>query len=165
MKIRLLWDHGLIFLMGMMENRVVVKMIFFKMGTWIIFNQYVQGNVKYLLYKLTHLPLVPHICVRWNGPAFVQIMACRLDSAKPLSEPMPTYCQLEPKEHISIKFYLKFKYFHSRKCIWTFHLRNGSHFSRGRWVNNTVRFLPNTHNGHPHNYPTKAWPSLNRGRK
>ena len=43
-------------------------------------------------------------------------MACRLISTKPLSEPILPYCQLEPKEHISMKFYLKFKSFHSRKC-------------------------------------------------
>ena len=46
-------------------------------------------------------------------------MACRLDGTKPFSEPMPTYCQLDPKEHISMEFYLKFKYFHSRKCVRT----------------------------------------------
>ena len=38
-------------------------------------------------------------------------MACRLDGAKPLSEQMLTYYQLGPKKHISINFYLKFKYF------------------------------------------------------
>ena len=56
---------------------------------------------------------------RWTGSALVQIMACRLD------------CQLDPKEYISMKFYLKFKYLHSRKCIWTCHLWNGSHFVQG----------------------------------
>ena len=35
-------------------------------------------------------------------------MACRLDGAKPLSEPMLPYCQLDPKEHISVKSYSKF---------------------------------------------------------
>ena len=68
---------------------------------------------------------------QWTGPALLQIMACGLDGAQPLSEPMLTYCQLDPKQHISMKFYLKFKYFHSRKCIWTCHLRNGSHFVQG----------------------------------
>ena len=37
---------------------------------------------------------------------------------KPLSEPVMVYCQLDPREHISMKLYLKFKSFHSRKCIW-----------------------------------------------
>ena len=30
-------------------------------------------------------------------------MACRLIGAKPLSEPMLDYCQLDPCEHISVK--------------------------------------------------------------
>ena len=78
----------------------------------------------------------------WNGSALVQIMACRLDGTKPLSEPMVTYCQLEPKEHISMKFYLKFIYFHSRKCIWTCCLQNGSHFVQGGWVNSLTLLVP-----------------------
>ena len=35
-----------------------------------------------------------------NIPKLVQIMACRLFSAKPLSEPMLRYSQLDPTEHI-----------------------------------------------------------------
>ena len=38
-------------------------------------------------------------------PSMVQIMARRLISAKPLSEPMQLYFQLDPHEHISVKFY------------------------------------------------------------
>ena len=53
-----------------------------------------------------------------NIPTLVQIMACRLFGTKPLSEPMLTYCQLGPEEHISVKFHLKFKSFHSRKTTW-----------------------------------------------
>ena len=45
-------------------------------------------------------------------------MACRLVGDNLLSEPMMVCCQLDPEEHISMKFYLKFKSFHSRKCIW-----------------------------------------------
>ena len=33
---------------------------------------------------------------QWIGPALVQIMACRLFGAKPLSKPMLDYCQLDP---------------------------------------------------------------------
>ena len=54
-------------------------------------------------------------------------MACRLFSAKPLSAPMMTYCQLDHDEHISMKYYLKLKSFHSRKCIWKCRLGNGGH--------------------------------------
>ena len=55
-------------------------------------------------------------------PTLLQIMACHLFGAKPLSEPMLPYCQLDPKEHISVKLYLKFKSFHSRKCTWKYRL-------------------------------------------
>ena len=46
-----------------------------------------------------------------NIPTLVQIMACRMFGTKPLCEPMLPYCQLDPKEHISMKFYSKFKIF------------------------------------------------------
>ena len=61
---------------------------------------------------------------QYNIPTLVQLMACRLDGVKPLSEPMLSYCQLDPKEHISVKFYsnLKFKSFHPMKCSWKCHL-------------------------------------------
>ena len=42
-------------------------------------------------------------------------MACRLFGAKPSSEPMLPYCQLDPKECISLKFNLKFKSFHEKE--------------------------------------------------
>ena len=64
-------------------------------------------------------------------------MACHQDNAKPLSEPMLTYCQFDLKEHISMKFYLKFKYFHSGKCVWKCRLRNGGHFVQGE-INNMI---------------------------
>ena len=55
-------------------------------------------------------------------------MARCLFGAKPLSEPLITYCQSEPKEHISMKYYFKFKIFHSRKCTRKFRLWNDVHF-------------------------------------
>ena len=39
----------------------------------------------------------------------VQIMACRLFGAKPLPEPMLTFCQLDPYEQASMKFESKHK--------------------------------------------------------
>ena len=41
--------------------------------------------------------------------SLVQIMGCRLFGDNPLSKPMIVYYQLDHKEQISIKFYLKFK--------------------------------------------------------
>ena len=39
-------------------------------------------------------------------------MACHLFGAKPLSKPMITYRKLDPKEHNSMKYLLKFKEMH-----------------------------------------------------
>ena len=41
---------------------------------------------------------------------------------------MLPYCHLDSREHISVKFHLEFKSFHSRKCTWKCRLRNGGHF-------------------------------------
>ena len=40
---------------------------------------------------------------QWTGSALVQIMACCLIGAKPLSKPMLGYCQLDPYEQTSVK--------------------------------------------------------------
>ena len=61
-------------------------------------------------------------------PPLVQIMACRLDGAKPLSEPMLEYCWLDPWEQTSVKYQSKFELFHPRKCAGKCHLENGGHF-------------------------------------
>ena len=65
---------------------------------------------------------------QYNIPPLVKIMACLLFSTKPLSEPMLSYCQLDPEEHISVIFYLKFECFHSWKCMWKCRLLNCGHF-------------------------------------
>ena len=46
---------------------------------------------------------------------------------RPLSEQMLQYCQLDPKEYISVKFRLKFESFHSRKCVRKCRLWNGGY--------------------------------------
>ena len=57
------------------------------------------GHVQWLL--STHLPIMSHIMRQWTGSTLVQVLACRLFGAKPLSEPMLTYCQLGPWEQTS----------------------------------------------------------------
>ena len=101
------------------------NLTFHKKGTWICSSQHTN------ILSLNSSPPSATYMRLWNGSSLVQIMDCRLDGTKPLSEPMLTYCQLEPREHISMKLYLKFKYFHSRKCIWTCRLRDGGHFVEG----------------------------------
>ena len=68
---------------------------------------------------------------QWTGSALVQIMACRLIGAKPLSEPMLTYCQLDLWEQTSVKFKSKYKTFHSWNFKWKCRLRSGDHFVQG----------------------------------
>ena len=62
---------------------------------------------------LTHWGRVKHICIITT---LLQIMACRLFGAKPLSEAMMPYCQLDTKVH-----------FHSRKYTWKCCLQKGGH--------------------------------------
>ena len=72
---------------------------------------------------------------QWIGSALVQIMACRLFGAKPLSKPMLGNCQLNPYGHTSVKFQSKYIFFSFTKM----HLKISSAklaaiLSRGRWV-------------------------------
>ena len=50
-------------------------------------------------------------------------MGCCLFGDNPLSELMMVYWLLDPKEHISVKFLLKFRCFHSWKCTGTCRLQ------------------------------------------
>ena len=87
---------------------------------------------------------VSKFCHHW-----VQIITCRLFSAKPLHESMLTYCQLDPEEYISMKLYLKFESFHWQKCV-SKCLQNGSHFVwavGSRWANPDEFFSPSHQHG------------------
>ena len=55
----------------------------------------------------THLPLVPYICVNEQWSALVQVMVCRLIDAKPLPDPVVTYCQLNKVQWNLIKIQKK----------------------------------------------------------
>ena len=58
-------------------------------------------------------------------------MARRPFGTKPLSKPMLGYCQLDPMDQTSVKFWSKYKSFHFGKSTWKHRLRNGSHFDQG----------------------------------
>ena len=60
----------------------------------------------------------------------VQIMACCLFGAEPLSEPVLEYFQLDPWEQAVVNCKSNFKRFHLRKCIWKCRLRKWRPFSR-----------------------------------
>ena len=75
---------------------------------------------------------------QWIGPTLIQILACRLFGAKPLSKPMLGCCQLDPKEQkeqTSVKFHSKYKLFIQENACEYIVCEMAAIFSRGRWVN------------------------------
>ena len=55
-------------------------------------------------------------------------MVCRLFGAKPLSEPILTYCQLDLKEYLSGEILFKIQTFSVMEMRLKYRLRNGGHF-------------------------------------
>ena len=60
-------------------------------------------QVKFIVHVNSSPPSAAYMH-QWIGSALVQIMACRLFGAKPLSNPMLGYCQLDRQDQISVKF-------------------------------------------------------------
>ena len=58
----------------------------------------------------------------------VEVRACLLFGAKALPIPMLPYCQLDPKEWISVDILIKIWIFLPWKCIWKSHLPHDIHF-------------------------------------
>ena len=71
-----------------------------------------------LLLKINSLRQNDPYIHQYTMPSYTQVMVCRLFCTRPLCEPMPVNCQIDPREHISIRFYLKITGFHWRKCLW-----------------------------------------------
>ena len=75
-----------------------------------------------------------HTCI--SKLDLLQIMAWHLFGTKPLSEPIPNYCQLDPwEQQISVKFWWKQKTIFTRKLIWRCHLEISVILSRPQCVN------------------------------
>ena len=74
-------------------------------------------------------------------PTLIQVLACYLYSAKPLSDPNRIHCHLGAQAQTSITFQSKYTNFHLRKWIWERRLRNVvyfvqasvQHHHRGYW--------------------------------
>ena len=66
-----------------------------------------------------------------SKPPLVQIMACHLDGAKPLFEPLMVYCKIVPLGINFNEIWIGIIRFHSGKCIWKCRLWNGIHFFFG----------------------------------
>ena len=80
----------------------------------------------------------------WLGEAYihhqtmlslVQMIACRLFGAKPLSEPILMNRWLAHWEQILVKFELKCNNFHTRDLIWKCHVQIGGHFVSSQVLN------------------------------
>ena len=67
-----------------------------------------------------------------TGSALVQVMACRLFGAEPLTEPMLVYCQLDSSEQISVKFESKFYQCIHENAFEIVFYQNGGHFGMYR---------------------------------
>ena len=70
--------------------------------------------------RLTHFPLVPHICVSEMGRHWFRYWLVAYSA--------PSHYLKQCWVISSVKFLSKYKTFHSWKCIWKYRLRNGSHF-------------------------------------
>ena len=91
-----------------------------------------------------------------NIPSLVQILACWLIGAKPLSEPMLPYGQLGPEKNITVEFYLEFKSFHSIKSAWKSRLQNGVHFVSTSVSRVTLYTAGHLHTAVPHCWHSRA---------
>ena len=89
---------------------------------------------------ITHLPLVPHIC-QWIGSALIQIMACRLFGAKPLSKPELDYYQLDPMNKLQWSFSQKSNFFIQGNSFENVVCEIAAILSRGTWVRQYHRIL------------------------
>ena len=95
---------------------------------------------KYSQHFKSSPPSGTYMCRR-TGSTLVQVMAGHLFGAKPLPEPMLTYCQMDPKEQTSEKFESKYKTFPSWKPFEDVVCEMADILSRGRWVNNIFLVL------------------------
>ena len=68
---------------------------------------------------------------RWTGLALVQVMACRLFGAKPLPEPMLSYCHMDPLVTNLCEIRIKIQNLSFTKCTSKCRLRNGRHIVQG----------------------------------
>ena len=70
-----------------------------------VINAFEATIYRQLTYSLKFIPPSVAYMRQWIRLALVQIMACRLFGAKPSSEPLLGYCQLDPKQQNSVIFF------------------------------------------------------------
>ena len=89
----------------------------------------------------------------WIGSALVQIIACSLFGAKPLSKSKLVYYQLDSWEPISVKFESEFYNIRSQKCNWSCRLPKWRPFCPGGDELNT----PQCQTRQPSNHGVFLW--------
>ena len=105
---------------------MTIKIIYiFQWGNASCFNNHGNG-----IFLLTHLPLVPYICVSELGQHWFRscLVACSAPSHYPIQ------CWVIVNSTLRSKLQWKFnenKINPSRKCIWKYRLWNGGHFVKG----------------------------------
>ena len=65
---------------------------------------------------------------QWTESSLVQVMSCRLFGAKPSPGPMLTYCQLDSREQILMKFEPELIILIQENAIENIVCQNGGHF-------------------------------------
>ena len=91
------------------------------------------GKSLWSVTSLTHLPLVPHICVSKPGQHYFRQWLIAYSAPSHYLNQCWIIVILALKNKLQWNFNQN-KTFHSEKCIWTYRLRNGVHFVQGRWV-------------------------------
>ena len=79
--------------------------------------------------------LIGSFYISVTGSCLVQVMADRLSNAKPLSEPIQTYCQLQPEKQLSNEVWMKMK---QKRfliiCFSTCHQQNVGHLYKPQHI-------------------------------
>ena len=78
--------------------------------------------------SLTHCGLVMPSCHQTPWSTLIQVISWCLFVTKPLPDPMPSYCELDPYKQISVIYESKYNNFNPRKYSWKWCLQSGSHF-------------------------------------
>ena len=110
---------------------------------------YVQ--IKYVQNHIDIVNSSPPVFVylrRWIGSTLVQIMACRLFGAKPLSNPMLSYCQLDNKlqwnfnQNTKLFIHKNENIFCEMMAWWPFCPGEMSFNHRLEWISDSMRAPP-----------------------
>ena len=109
----------------------------FNIFSWGKYNSFALYNFPLITFVscwLSHLPLKCRIYASVNRVDLVQIMACRLFGAKPISKPILGYCQLATWDENSGKFQSKYNFFIPDNAYENIICEMVSILSTERWV-------------------------------